>query len=263
VHTRPEPDRVRSVALEAAVRSAIGTPLQFLDDGPDLASFVLSELWTFRAEGADGGGAEGSNPKAFCSVMAMATDSFRTARAGLLIHELGGVFTLLRRAQEMQTLAVSFGLIDGAARRWLDGSAVRQHDLRRQIEAANPGLAALLRTSYAMLSDEAHGRAQNLAIYEDVNGQFRWPPDPDAVDPRRIRSIFTTILALLLAHFGVLRWMLRDWHKLSPTLAQLVMTYYDAISAFVVGHQKHGDWRAIAPGHAAEWLGIDAVDRDA
>lgn len=239
------------------MRSAIGTPLRFLEDGPDLASFVLSELWTFSAEGGDG-----SNPKAFCSVMAMSTDSFRSARAALLIHELGGVFTVLRRAHEMQTLAVSFGLIEGEARRWLDGSAVRQRDLRRRIEAANPGLAALLRTSYKMLSDEAHGRAQNLAVYEDVNGQFRWPPDPEVVDPRRIRSLFTTTLAVLLAHFGVLHWMLRDWDRLSPTLARMVMSYYEAIGAFVVGHQKHGDWLAIAPGHAAEWLGIDRVDGD-
>jgi hypothetical protein len=93
----PDPDPRREDALGAAVREAIGWPYRFLSDGPDLASRVLGELWDFKEDGPPG------TVRAFCAVMAMATDALRSARAALLIHELGGLFAILRRADELQT----------------------------------------------------------------------------------------------------------------------------------------------------------------
>lgn len=250
----PPLDVAREAGLERAVREAVAGPIVFLEDGPDLSNAVLGELWTFQSDAGDG-----SNPKALCTVMALAIDAIRGARRALLVHDLGAVFTLLRRADEMQTLAAAFGLIDGEARRWLEGGPVRQRDLRRGIERANPKLAELARTTFEMLSDEAHGRAQNLAVYENADGEFSWPPVGGSVDPRRIRAACALVLGVLLAHFGVLKWFLRDWNQLSPELASRAAAYYDALQGFVVAHQEHGNWHAIAPGHAAEWLGITSA----
>ena len=257
MHSPPARDIEREPDLEQAVRDAIGGAVRFLEDGPDLSSAVLGELWRFKAEGGDG-----NNPKAFCAVMAMAIDAIRGARRALLFHDLGGVFTLIRRADEMHTLATAFGLIEGEAGRWLEGGQVRQGDLRRRIEGANPQLATLQRTTFDMLSNEAHGRAQNLAVYENAAGAFDWPPQGASVDPARIRAACALILGALLAHFGTLVWFIREWRRLSPALAPRVAGYYDALSSFVVEHQAHGDWDAIAPGYAAEFLGIRTTDPD-
>lgn len=245
------PDLERVKALEAGVRDAIGAPFDLLKDGPDIATIVLTRLWTFKSEGGDG-----SNPKAFCAVMALATDAVRGARAALLMHDFGSVFTLLRRAEEMQTLAISFGYVPGAAAAWLAGGPVVQRDLRQAIEGMNPAVAEGLRLEYQLLSDETHGRAQHLAVYEDINGQFRWPPVAEGIDPQRVRAIFMTALVVLQAEFGILHWMIRDWAKLGESSAGIVAGYYETLVAFVLDRTSHGDWQAIAPGFAAEWLGI-------
>jgi hypothetical protein len=251
MRTESDRDSNREPALAARVRDVIGSPLGFLLDGPDLSTLVLSELW--KRPVAPGARAL----KPYCAVMAMATDALRGARALLLVHDLGGVFLQLRRADEMHTLAVSFGLDPGEAERWLGGGQVKQVDLRRRIEKEDPRLAGAMRTVHAMLSDEAHGRTQALAVYENVDGEFDWPPHADKVDPVRIRSAFMAAMALLLSHFGVLRWLLRDWGNLSPTVGPEVAGYYAALVEFVLDREAHGNWTAIAPGHAAAWLGIE------
>lgn len=251
MRSRPTPDAEREPVLAGAVREAIGPALRFLEDGPDISSLVLGELWRFDELGPDRGAL-----KAYCAVMAIATDAFRGVRATLLIHDLGSVFVLLRRADEMHTLAVVFGLDPGEAHRWLRGGPVSQSELRQLVNRHEPGLAASMRTTYHMLSDEVHGRAQSLAVYENVYGTFAWPPHGPDVDPTRIRASYTTALSVLMSHFGVLRWMIRRWDLLSPGLGPATAAYYDALVEFVLAHQAHGDWHAIAPGQAAAWLGI-------
>jgi hypothetical protein len=59
-----------------------------------------------------------------------------------------------------------------------------------------------------------------------------------------------------LTHFGVLHWLIRTWDVLSPGLSPHVAGFYDGLVEFVLAHQDHGNWRVIAPGHAAAWLGI-------
>jgi len=251
MRSEPAPDAEREPELARVVREAIGTPLRFLEDGPDISSLVLGELWRFDEIGPDRGAL-----KAYCAVMAIATDAFRGVRATLLIHDLGSVFALLRRADEMHTLAVAFGIVPDEAHRWLRGGPVSQGELRQLIERSEPGLAASMRTTYGMLSDEVHGRAQSLAVYENVHGAFDWPPHAAEVDSKRIRASYATTLAVLMSHFGVLRWMVQRWDRLSAGLGPVTAAYYDDLVEFVLAHQAHGDWHAIAPGHAAAWLGI-------
>jgi hypothetical protein len=247
----PDPDPDRERAMGAAARAAVGAPLRYLDDGPDIASLVIAALWHWPRP------PEGDRAaKAFCVVMAMATDALRSARASLLIGDFGGVFVQLRRAAEMQTLAVSFGLDGTEAERWLAGGPVSQVRLRRRIEQDNAPLAELFRTSYSMFSDEAHGRSQALGAYENAGGVFDWPPHAEALDPARARASYITILAVLMGQFAVLNWMVRGWESLPASLAKLVAAYYDGLTGFVVDHQAHGDWQTIAPGQAAEWLGL-------
>jgi hypothetical protein len=107
----------------------------------------------------------------------------------------------------------------------------------------NPQVAASLRKEYELLSNEAHGRAQHLAVYEDLDGRFRWPPVAPHVDPRRIRSMFMTTLVVLLAAFGILHWMVRDWAKLGEINAETVDGYYVALTGFVLDHVDHGNWQ--------------------
>ena len=163
----PDADAIREAALSVSVREAIGTQFRFLEDGPDLASVVLAELWSRPAPDESRRAV-----KAFCAVMAMATDAIRGARATLLVGDFGGVFLQLRRADELQTLAVSIGRDPAEAERWLAGSQVSQRELRGRIEKEDPQLAAAMRTTFEMLSNEAHGRAQALAAYENRNGVF-------------------------------------------------------------------------------------------
>jgi hypothetical protein len=151
---------------------------------------------------------------------------------------------------------VSFGVGEGEASRWLRGGPVRQRDIRQRIERDDPQLATSMRKVHDLLSDEIHGRAQSLAVYENRRGEFDWPPHAADVGPVRIRAAYATTLALLLAHFGALRWLIRTWAVLSSDLSPHVAAYYDALVEFVLAHQDHGDWRVIAPGHAAAWLGI-------
>ncbi len=247
----PDPDSDRELALGAAARAAIGAPLRYLDDGPDIASLVIAAVWHWPRP------PEGDRvARAFCVVMAMATDALRSARASLLIGDFGGVFVQLRRAAEMQTLAVSFGLDGAEAERWLAGGPVSQGRLRGRIERGNAPLAELFRTSYSMFSDEAHGRAQALGSYENAGGVFDWPPHADTLDPARARASYITILSVLMGQFAVLKWMVRGWEALPAALGGLATAYHDGVTGFVVDHQAHGDWQAIAPGQAAEWLGL-------
>lgn len=232
----PPPDAVRELALNRAVREAIGSPFWFIDDGPDLSSRVLGELWSIPEDGPAPG-----TLTPFCAVMAMATDAARGARAALLIHEFGSLFTLTRRADEMHTLAVAIGLVPGEADRWLGGGPVRQVRLRRAIEVASPELAGMLRTTYDILSDEVHGRTQSLAVYEDVHGAFAGPTIAEAIDPRRVRAAYMALLGPLFVHFGVLRWTLRGWHRLSPGLTLRAAAFCDALEDFTRGHLVHGD----------------------
>jgi hypothetical protein len=248
----PDHDEIREPALGDAIRAAIGPPLRYMDGGPDIAAVVIATIWHWPRP------PEGDRAaKAFCVVMAMATDAVRSARASLLIGDFGGVFVQLRRAAEMQTLAVAFGHDGAEAERWLAGGPVSQVRLRRRIEQDNATLAELFQTSYRMFSDEAHGRAQALGSYESVAGVLDWPPHADALDPRRARASYVTILAVLMGQFAVLDWMVRGWDSLPPSLGGLVAGYYEGLREFVVGHQAHGDWQAIAPGRAAEWLGLE------
>jgi hypothetical protein len=248
----PDPDSGREARIADAVRSAIGAPLRFIEDGPDLASLVLAAVWHWPRP------TEGQrSAKAFCLVMAMATDALRSARASLLIGDFGGVFVQLRRAAEMQTLGVAFGLDPAEAERWLRGGPVSQSRLRQRIEHDNAPLAELYRTSYAMFSDEAHGRAQALASYESTSGVLDWPPHGDTLDSARSRASYITVLGVLMGQFAVLQWMVRDWNALPRRLAGWASGYYEQITEFVTGHQAHGDWQAIRPGYAAEWLGLE------
>jgi hypothetical protein len=180
----PDPDPKRESLLCTGVLAAVGTPLRYREDGPDIASLALGVLWHWpRAQ------EQQRSAKALCLVMAMATDGLRSARASLRISDFGGVFVQLRRAAEMQTLAVSFGLDPGEADRWLAGGELSQARLRRRIEQDNAPLAELFRSSYAMFSDEVHGRAQALAAYENDAGVVDWPPHADTLDARRSRFV--------------------------------------------------------------------------
>jgi hypothetical protein len=189
--------------------------------------------------------------------MAMATDALRSARASLLVGDFGGVFVQLRRAAEMHALAVCFGFDRSEAERWLAGDPVNQARLRRRIEDDNSPLAALYRTTYAMLSNEAHGRAQALGSYENVAGLFEWPSAAETLDPARVRASFITILGVVLGHFSILRWIVRGWDSLPDDLNTPVIGYFEELTEFVVAKQAHGDWQAIAPSRAAEWLGLE------
>lgn len=253
----PDPDPERERKIGDAVRSAIGSPLRYLDDGPDIASMVLAAVWHWpRPDETQ------RTAKAFCLVLAMATDALRSARASLLIGDFGGVFLQLRRAAEMQTLAVAFGLDGAEAGRWLAGGPVSQARLRRKIEHDNAPLAELFRTSYAMFSDEAHGRAQALASYESRSGVLDWPPRAETLDPARSRASYITILAVLMGQFAVLKWMVREWNTLPQGLGELAAGCHEGLTEFVRGHQAHGDWQAIRPGYAAEWLGLVPAPRE-
>jgi hypothetical protein len=68
VRLYPTLDREREQELAALVREVAGSARHFHDDGPQIATAVLAEMWTRRAE-------EPHVPAAaFLAAMAMATD---------------------------------------------------------------------------------------------------------------------------------------------------------------------------------------------
>jgi hypothetical protein len=96
----------------------------------------------------------------------------------------------------------------------------------------------------------------DFAAYENIAGVLDWPPHADTLDPTRSRASYMTVLAVLMGHFAVLEWLVREWEALPTSLGDLAARYQEGLIRFATDHQGHGDWHAIRPGFAAEWLGL-------
>lgn len=82
----PTLDREREQELAALVRDVAGSAWHFHDDGPQIATAVLAEMWTRPAEEPHAPAAA-----AFLAAMAMATDGLRAARGCLYRCDFGGL----------------------------------------------------------------------------------------------------------------------------------------------------------------------------
>jgi hypothetical protein len=236
--------------MAGEVLSAIGGAVRFLDDGPQYLTRAIVRMWS----------ATSTEPRAIKLAMcalAVATDAIRASREALMMYELGSTFTLVRRSEEMQTLAIAIGFSPAVAEDWLSGRELSQSKLRKVAEEANPELAAAMRQNYKNLSNEAHGQVQSLSCYSDSDGAFVWPVASGHVDPARTRTACLLVLATLLGGMGVIRWLGQGWDFIPRAEAELTDIYYGGLRDFVLSHnESHGNWSLIDLPQMEEWLGL-------
>jgi len=248
VRQYPTLDREREQELAALVRDVAGPARHFHDDGPQIATAVLAEMWSRPAEESHAPAA------AFLSAMAMATDGLRAARASLYRCDFGGLWVELRRSQELYTLAIALAMDPAVADRWLSGEEVSQQALRKGLKRSHLAVVEMLESTYHHLSNEAHGRAQALSAYEDSTGRFSWPVEASDIDKRHVWAAHLTYCAYTLAHLGALQWMGRGWGFLGPDLRKATESYYDALERYVQRLKNDGDWLMLAPSEIRSWL---------
>lgn len=247
VRRYPDLDPKREADLEALLRELTGPTFHFITDGPQIARWLLAELWAERPP-------DPSAIAAFLSVMAMATDALRGAASSLARGDFGGLFVEARRAHEMHTLAIACATEPQIAKQWLAGTEVRQIRLRKAIAKSNPEVAESLRESYVFLSNEAHGRSQALSSFADQMERFAWPPHAQDINRSHLMVAHAHLCALVMVHFGLVRWVSRGWVGVSAPLLETVGAFYQAIVAFVHAVHDEGDWWWVPPDHIESWL---------
>lgn len=246
----PTLDEKREEDLAAVVREVTGEAHRFHADGPLMATWVLGEMWALGPTKE-----HTTASAAFLAAMAMATDALRGARRSLYACDFGGVWVQIRRSQEMVTLAIALSMDPAVADGWLAGKKVTQSALRKGIEKTHPKVSTDFRSTFAFLSDEAHGRAQALSAYEDEAERFSWPVEASDVNRRHVWSAHLTFCAYTLTLLGVLKWMGRgSWDFLGSEIREAVEAYYEALSEYMTRMKDAGPWRMLAQGEVRDWL---------
>lgn len=245
----PTLDEEREQELAALVRDVAGPACSFHDDGPQIVTAVLAEMWTHRADEMHAPAAA-----AFLAAMAMATDGLRAANRCLYRCDFGGLWVELRRSQELYTLAIALAMEPALADGWLSGKEVSQQTLRKSLKGSHLAVVEKLETTYRHLSNEAHGRAQALSAYEDSTGHFSWPVEAADVDKRHVWAAHLTYCAYTLAHMGALHWMGRGWGFLRPDLRKATESYYNALGRYMQRFKNDGNWWMLAPSEIRGWL---------
>jgi hypothetical protein len=245
----PAGDERREAELAALVREVAGEAHHFLVDGPQIATWILGDLWkrgtTIEDEPA---------VAAFLVVMGMATDAVRSARCSLSLCDFGGVSVQIRRGQELITLAIALSMDRAVAQDWLAGKKVDEGVLRA-VKKTHPEVGAGLGRTLGHLSNEAHGRVQALCAYSDQSENFSWPIEARDIDRRHVWSAHLTCCAFMYAHMGILYWMERaTWKRLRKDIRGVAEAYYSELGEYVIRYRDSGDWWLLRPADVRGWL---------
>ncbi len=258
----PTSDAKREEELGALVREVAGEACRFHADGPQVATWVLGEIWGLGPVEDDS-----TASASFLVLMAMATDGLRGARAALYACDFGGLWVQIRRCQELVTLAVALAMNPVIADEWLSGKEVSQIALRKAIEKTHPIVSEKLRLTYGHLSDEAHGRVQAVSAYADERERFSWPVEAADINRHHVWSSHLTYCAITLELLGVLHWMGHgSWSFLRPETREVTEAYYEALATYMTTLKDSGEWWMFPPNESRAWLlesyGMSWEDRE-
>lgn len=206
----------------------------------------------------------GDLPVAVLVGASVGLDAVKAARRALLAGDLNGVYAELRRSFEMQMLAWAAYFRPTLGEQWLAGAQIEQKALRNVVAEEQPEADMALDRLYWLLSDQAHGRVQSLAVRTNPWGGFSWPPKASTMDPLIVEVVFAA-LSEFGRNFANLEERITDnWTRTADLqLSRLGRERYSRLVSYYSqrdrarGHQGT-HWLHLEPSEAAEWLGTPA-----